>query len=582
MMARKDADESSRLPPSAMTADMFAAPTMECDIVMKGGITSGVVYPYAILELARRYRFRSIGGTSAGAIAAAFAAAAEYARSVRGDPDGFVRLQARCEELPDRLIHLFQPQPRFASLMAHVLRSQRWRRSSILWALPLAFPFSALAGVAIGGLAMWGLDGAIAGCVLGAIVGLMVAILVRTALLVLIDLPRDGFGLCTGLSEPGGDGPAITDWIHGALQFIAFGEAGRDKPLTFGDLSGSGDSPVVNLRMITTNLSMHRPHTLPRLGLESGLKLDEWGKLFPTKVMAHIDATSEAAKHFPDLLAFPSPTDLPVVVATRMSLSFPFLFTAIPLHVLDFETATMARATGVDRKPQEAKIWLADGGISSNFPIHMFDALLPERPTFALSLDKLPEGALGPGRVFIPDAAGQGVGLPVNPIVGVLGYAASIMGSAKDWQDQLLATMPGQRERIAHVLLSEDEGGLNLAMPPGRSRVLMERGREVGSRFADGALDFDENRWRRALVVYDQLEDAIVATGTTWSSGFGHWLRAYSGHPGSFNLGVGDRAKVLERLEAFASLMAKFKPVIASKRTKLPNPRGRLRIDPDY
>jgi len=30
---------------------------------MKGGITSGIVYPPLVLELARRYRFRSIGGT---------------------------------------------------------------------------------------------------------------------------------------------------------------------------------------------------------------------------------------------------------------------------------------------------------------------------------------------------------------------------------------------------------------------------------------------------------------------------------------------------------------------------------------
>jgi len=42
-----------------------------CDLVMKGGITSGIVYPNAVLSLAREYRFKSIGGTSAGAIAAA-------------------------------------------------------------------------------------------------------------------------------------------------------------------------------------------------------------------------------------------------------------------------------------------------------------------------------------------------------------------------------------------------------------------------------------------------------------------------------------------------------------------------------
>ena len=62
----------------------------ECDLVMKGGITSGVVYPPAVLALAERYRFRSIGGTSAGAIAAALPAAAEYDRN----GGGFRRLAA--------------------------------------------------------------------------------------------------------------------------------------------------------------------------------------------------------------------------------------------------------------------------------------------------------------------------------------------------------------------------------------------------------------------------------------------------------------------------------------------------------
>ena len=36
----------------------FLHPTAECDLVMKGGITSGIVYPPAVLELAPRYRFR--------------------------------------------------------------------------------------------------------------------------------------------------------------------------------------------------------------------------------------------------------------------------------------------------------------------------------------------------------------------------------------------------------------------------------------------------------------------------------------------------------------------------------------------
>jgi hypothetical protein len=54
----------------------YASPARECDIVMKGGITSGVIYPLAVCELAGVYRLRNIGGTSAGAIAATAAAAA--------------------------------------------------------------------------------------------------------------------------------------------------------------------------------------------------------------------------------------------------------------------------------------------------------------------------------------------------------------------------------------------------------------------------------------------------------------------------------------------------------------------------
>src|SRR5579871_214135 len=52
----------------------------QCDLVMKGGVTSGVLYPPAICEIAKTFDLRSIGGTSAGAIAAALAAAAQYRR----------------------------------------------------------------------------------------------------------------------------------------------------------------------------------------------------------------------------------------------------------------------------------------------------------------------------------------------------------------------------------------------------------------------------------------------------------------------------------------------------------------------
>jgi hypothetical protein len=46
-----------------MTAGANSVPDYEyCDLVMKGGITSGVIYPKAAAKLATRYRFKNIGG----------------------------------------------------------------------------------------------------------------------------------------------------------------------------------------------------------------------------------------------------------------------------------------------------------------------------------------------------------------------------------------------------------------------------------------------------------------------------------------------------------------------------------------
>jgi hypothetical protein len=56
---------------------------------MKGGITGGVVYPPAIAKIAEQYRFKNLGGTSAGTIVAALAAAPEFRRRQTQSMVGF-------------------------------------------------------------------------------------------------------------------------------------------------------------------------------------------------------------------------------------------------------------------------------------------------------------------------------------------------------------------------------------------------------------------------------------------------------------------------------------------------------------
>lgn len=93
---------------------------LPCDLVMKGGITSGIVYPPAILRLKGIYKFRNIGGTSAGAIAASGIAAAEFNRNNGGSDDGFDYLDKHVQQwlgADSNLRNLFQASPATRPLM---------------------------------------------------------------------------------------------------------------------------------------------------------------------------------------------------------------------------------------------------------------------------------------------------------------------------------------------------------------------------------------------------------------------------------------------------------------------------------
>lgn len=137
-----------------------APPSRHCDVIMKGGITSGVVYPLAGVELAARYTLKSIGGASAGAIAAGLFAAAEHRRSIGGSAKGFEDLRG----YPDRfgamvggnvsfLQALFRPAPATRGLFRLVLASLEKKPAARIGRLLLAvlrgYPAS-LVGTAAG------------------------------------------------------------------------------------------------------------------------------------------------------------------------------------------------------------------------------------------------------------------------------------------------------------------------------------------------------------------------------------------------------------------------------------------------
>jgi hypothetical protein len=155
--------------------------------------------------------------------------------------------------------------------------------------------------------------------------------------------------------------------------------------------------------MMTTNLTLGRPYRLPFDDESTAYFYDpkEWVKFFPAYIMKWLadhprqltETTPEKRKEqaaewqrFEPCKPLPAPEHMPIVIAVRMSLSFPLLISAVPLWTADRSRILKDKETGSERLPKLERCVFSDGGISSNFPIHFFDRPLPRWPTFGIDL----------------------------------------------------------------------------------------------------------------------------------------------------------------------------------------------------
>ena len=591
-MAEQFVPEPDRLTESP-PADCF------CDIVLTGGVASGVVYPWAIVELARHYHFKSIGGSSVGAVAASLTAASEYGRR-KGIPYPFEVLRRVPLELakPDAngdttMLRLFQPNPsgkRLFSIFVQSLRSPRLKPSwlvnsavkrlakvdvqvdapdeqdmgekvdhikTLIFAggqykkevLKILLRDRILIAVVVVILAFAAavcLTPLLATMILSKFIPILTAlqfVLVLSLVLVaagggawllfsfvktffnaiLGDIQKgiaDNFyGLCTGLTQAQPDknkpNQGFNDWLHEGIQKAAGLEV-CDAPLTFADLwhapalvgeivvepPSEPDAIVappqrsIDLQMFTSNLTHGMPLKLPFTDLSARLFYDpsEWQAFFPEPVMSYLQRVSKPyvklSEEEPDAVMFDcnNPSDpackriveipiaqLPVLVATRMSMSFPILFSAIPVYSINF---------GNENKSQRVfgKCYLSDGGISSNFPIQLFDSPVPRWPTFGLYLDQrikgfkdraivLPKWNTDGGEHFwnrfVPDASSPLPNSdrdPFKALIRVANLLRGVVATALDRNDRVNLIAPHVRNRVVRLALEDGEGQLNIAM----------------------------------------------------------------------------------------------------------------------
>jgi len=513
-------------------------PQRHCDVIMKGGITSGVVYPMAGVELAARYTLKSIGGTSAGAIAAGLFAAAEYRRSVGGSAKGFEDLReypnkfgAKVAGRTSFLQALFLPAPgsrRLFRLLIAFLEKKKWLRPlRVLWVVISRYPLSLL-GVAVGALLVilgngssnaWLRDAAVVLGVLAAAVGFIVtaaALVIRDAIR---KLSMQKFGLCPGSGPPRPGHPKpLSDWIEESLDEIAFGgnraavrppAYAPGDPLTFADLwriqqaaqreefAREARLRAINLEVMTTNLTQGRPYRLPVDANHLYFDPAELEDIFSPRLLDFLKRHARvprfergrrlhAIAEAKDLIPLPEPADLPVAVAIRLSLSFPLLISAVPLWGFDFTSESPDREGRRD-EPTPTRCWFTDGGITSNFPIHFFDGPIPRWPTFGFNLTpfhgRFPHTEEDALNIWLPNTNGDGLSETWSSPKeqGALGrlswFLSGVVATMQNWRDNLQLKVPGFRDRVAQIHLQANEGGLNLTMEETSIKALSKRGR---------------------------------------------------------------------------------------------------------
>ncbi|WP_031436657.1 Yip1 family protein [Methylobacter tundripaludum] len=686
---------------------------------MKGGITSGVIYPKLIGKLAEKYRLKNIGGTSAGAIAAAGAAAAEFSRyTQQNNPNlGFDKLKELpvfLGEIPKgsewpRLLSLFQPSP---TLKPHfeVLLNTLHVKLKMLVVLEIAFqmvryfPLPSLIGLAIGTLLLWsiflGLTGHSFVALCGALailagwavdtliirfwfrgkiednqdllrtVGIwfllgivwtavaawlfsplapsflvsilkvssltLVTLLVSFVILVatlfyftrsLVNgLAENGFGFCSGLNaDERADPKALTNWMTGYFNELA-GLNETDRPLTFGDLwrgsrNQESEIPVekdrtINFEVMTSAVSRKMPYRIPFMLKSTKYFFDpvEWERLFPQNVIDQLKINGASKRVYDPknsnrtFYPLPDADKWPIVVAVRMSLSFPILLSAVPLYAIDQTLKSVKEVRDYNKHNEEkkpmpvSKVWFSDGGISSNMPLHFFDSFLPQHPTFAINLtDKRPdadEGNLKPSpepgfekwRVSLADGNDKGVERYWKPptgsgLDGLFEFLSSIIETMQNWRDEIQFSYPGYRDRIVQISQLQEEGGVNLNMPTKTIEALGNAGENAAeqliNRFISGG-GWDNHRKIRLRNLLAQLEFKLDDLDADQADAWQTFLDKNATQK-PYKMSPEEKQLANETLKALVDMAMNFqkdRSVTLTKSAPLPFPD--LRITPRY
>ena len=354
--------------------------------------------------------------------------------------------------------------------------------------------------------------------------------------------------------------PNLTDWLTQSMADLAgldadgvlrFGHLWVGGDFVPGDPDGAGARAAVdprqrsiNLELMSTELIRRAPYRFPLPVAAPGDELyfdpADLAGVLPGRV---IDAMTLGAQPsrvqclatgaMLTLYPFPQPWDLPVVFATRASLALPALFQSLRLYELRKGSVPVRTEFGAriakdgtdlrfpinqaDAAPVAQELWLTDGGVTSNFPIHMFDSPLPLWPTVGIDLGDYPAGAAHQDVYLLGDA--QSTKHLASPLKQAMSnFLGAILGTSLQWRDNAQLQMPAFQSRIAVVRQRSYEGGNNLFMTRSDIASLAVRGVVAGMRlrrrFASDA-QWQRQQWLRLRVAGQNVVDVAERLQTS-------------------------------------------------------------------
>ena len=498
---------------------------------MKGGITSGVVYPHALCELARdvpvRERRRDVGRRDrrrrrrrSRARPRAAAASRSSQRSRRGSETATTSSGSSSRSVGTR---------RYFRLLAAGARTEGRRRVAARRrrSARRSFPLTAVAGVAPGvALARArALDGTPARSPSARsspgsssrCSGSRVALGLRIALGLPKALGENGFGLCSGLSPRRQRTPGLTPWLADLLDDLAAKDDERPahlrRPPREGHRSPGDDDerhpPAPAPDAVVEPRAPLRPgraaSALSRSGSSPG-----WRRTRHRRARA---ATAERTRRRLDALAPLRP--LPAArrpAGGRRGADEPELPAPDQRR-----SAPRARHDEPARRVRRSR--RSENGRACRAPARRRRLLVLRRR----DREQLPGPLLRHAAADAADLRDRPRRLPPRPptrrrrgrrtstcprrtsgglldtlapdrpeardLGSLTGFVSGIVRTMQNHVDATLTHQPGYRDRIVHVHTAPDEGGMNLAMPPDVIEALTLRGQAAGralvERFAD-------------------------------------------------------------------------------------------------